>query len=189
MKLILTRHGETVDNVKGILQGHNPGELTEKGIEQAKKLALKLKEQKIDVIYSSDLKRAADTAKEILKLQPNTPIFFVKELREGNCGGFTGKKESEIDWGKKPNDAESMGNMQQRINSFLTSIYEKYKDKTVLFVGHNGINKSLVTVIDHLPANDLPKIIHMAQASISIFDIEDEKKYKTQLLNSIDHLE
>ena len=67
MKLILTRHGETVDNIKGILQGQNPGKLSENGIQQAKQLALRLKNENIDAIYSSDLARAADTAKEIYK--------------------------------------------------------------------------------------------------------------------------
>ena len=40
MRLILTRHGETEENATGIRQGHLPGKLSEKGIEQAKKLAL-----------------------------------------------------------------------------------------------------------------------------------------------------
>ena len=65
MRLILTRHGETEDNVKEILQGQAGGKLTAKGIEQAKKLALRLKKEKIDKIYVSDLKRAVDTAKEL----------------------------------------------------------------------------------------------------------------------------
>ena len=67
MKLIIARHGETEENKKGILQGHLPGKLTELGIEQSKKLALRLKNEKIDAIYSSDLARASNTAKEIIK--------------------------------------------------------------------------------------------------------------------------
>jgi len=43
MKLILTRHGETIENQKGIMQGHLPGHLSKQGVEQAKKLALRLK--------------------------------------------------------------------------------------------------------------------------------------------------
>ena len=48
MKLILTRHGETIENKKGILQGQKIGTLSKKGIKQAKKLALRLKGKKID---------------------------------------------------------------------------------------------------------------------------------------------
>lgn len=93
MKLIITRHGETEENKSGIFQGHLPGKLSPLGIEQAKKLALRLKDENIDFIYSSDLIRSSDTAKEIAKFYPNTPIKFVKELRE-TFGGTSGKKQS-----------------------------------------------------------------------------------------------
>ena len=62
MKLIIVRHGETIENQAKILQGHLPGTLSNKGIEQAKTIALNLKQEKIAAIYSSDLARAADTA-------------------------------------------------------------------------------------------------------------------------------
>ncbi len=91
MKLLITRHGETKENVKGIVQGHLHGNLTEKGIHQAEKLALRLKNEKIDHIYSSDLRRAADTAKLIAKYHPDTPLEFVKELREKTKVVFKGK--------------------------------------------------------------------------------------------------
>ena len=187
MKLILTRHGETVDNIKGILQGQNPGKLSENGIQQAKQLALRLKNENIDAIYSSDLARAADTAKEIYKFHPKIPLYFVKELREGDCGSFTGKKESEIDWKKRPDDAESLNNMQKRVRIILEAVFEKHKNQTILFVGHNGINKSLVTVINNLPAHDLSEIDHFDQTSISIFDIQKNQN-QTILFNAVDHL-
>jgi len=57
MRLILVRHGETEENVAKITQGHMPSKLTKQGIEQAKKLALRLKDEKIDKIFVSDLKR------------------------------------------------------------------------------------------------------------------------------------
>ena len=96
MILIITRHGETIENKQGIMQGHLPGTLSEHGIEQAKKLAERLKEEKIDFIYSSDLARAADTAKEIAKFHPNISINFTKELRERNLGELQGRKASEF---------------------------------------------------------------------------------------------
>jgi len=69
MKLILVRHGETIDNKKRLVQGHRQGELSDVGKEQAKKVAERLKDEKIDYIFSSDLRRAADTAKVIAKYQ------------------------------------------------------------------------------------------------------------------------
>ena len=59
--LLLVRHGETVDNVRQIMQGQTQGKLTPNGIEQARALAAELKDTPIDVFVSSDLKRAFDT--------------------------------------------------------------------------------------------------------------------------------
>ncbi len=66
MKLILVRHGETEENKNLILIGGEcQGTLSEKGKQQAKEMALKLKDVRIDVICSSDLARVVDTASEI----------------------------------------------------------------------------------------------------------------------------
>ena len=88
MKLIITRHGETEENKAGIIMGHLHGTLSENGKEQAKKVALRLKEEKIDAIYSSDLARSSDTAKEIAKYHPKTPLIFAKDLREKYLGKY-----------------------------------------------------------------------------------------------------
>ncbi len=82
MRLIITRHGETVENTKGIMQEHLPGKLTEKGISQAKEIGNKLRNQKIDLFFSSDLKRAKDTIKEIYKYHLKKPLIYTEELRE-----------------------------------------------------------------------------------------------------------
>ena len=65
-RLLLVRHGETVDNVNKIMQGQTHGRLTLNGIEQAHELGRKLRGEKIDVFLSSDLQRAVETL-EIIK--------------------------------------------------------------------------------------------------------------------------
>ena len=57
-KLYLVRHGETVDNVRQIMQGQTQGELTELGIEQARRLAGEMKNWDVDAFVASDLKRS-----------------------------------------------------------------------------------------------------------------------------------
>ncbi|GBE19836.1 glucosyl-3-phosphoglycerate phosphatase [archaeon BMS3Abin17] len=71
MKLILVRHGETEENKRREIMGQKQGTLSSLGIEQAKKVAQRLKDEKIDYIFSSDLARASDTAKEIHKFHQN----------------------------------------------------------------------------------------------------------------------
>jgi probable phosphoglycerate mutase len=189
MKLILTRHGETIENKQGISQGHLPGHLSKLGIEQAKKLALRLKKEKIDAIYSSDLARAADTAKEIAKYHKKTPINFVQKLREADLGSFTGKCSKNVDWDNRPDNIESAVSMQKRAKKLLDKVYNKYPDKTVLFVGHNGINKAMIGVILNKSADQLEEIGNQFNTSVNIFEIREDKKHVIHLMNCVKHLE
>ena len=66
-KILITRHGQTKENVDGTIQGKEHGNVNEKGFEQIKKLIKKLKDEKIDLIISSDIPRCKITTEEILK--------------------------------------------------------------------------------------------------------------------------
>ena len=198
MRLIVVRHGETKENVLGISQGHKYGELSETGIEQSKKLAQRLKNEKIDLIFSSDLKRAKDTTKEIIKYH-EVPVFYVKELRERCRGIFEGKPLEEFDEDReksglphslyKPEGGESLEEVKERIFSFLKNLIENYKNKTILIVGHGGVNKIIFSILLSKPIEDIFNTINQNNACINILEIENLGKIKTHLINSIDHLE
>ncbi len=85
MKLTIVRHGESIANSKGISQGNQDEwmdtPLTEKGKEQARAVAERLKNEDVDIIISSDLKRAKQTAEEINKFH-NVEIKFDSRLRD-----------------------------------------------------------------------------------------------------------
>ncbi|RLA63901.1 MAG: histidine phosphatase family protein [Epsilonproteobacteria bacterium] len=83
------RHGETDYNQKGICQGSLDIPLNENGLGQARELLNKLKDKKIEIIYSSDLKRARKTA-EILSENMKIPIVLDERLREFNLGEAEG---------------------------------------------------------------------------------------------------
>jgi broad specificity phosphatase PhoE len=196
MKLIITRHGETEENKAGIMQGHLPGKLSATGIKQAKKVALRLKDENIDFIYSSDLARASDTAKEIAKFHPSTPIKFVKELREINLGEFQGKKKSDLGWDAKgyratrirPKYGETMKELYNRAESFLHKIISKHQKDTVLFVGHNGINRALIAVITGKKHEDVMGIENQHNTSVNVFEIDEDKNHKILCFNCTKHL-
>ncbi|MBS3084095.1 histidine phosphatase family protein [Candidatus Pacearchaeota archaeon] len=84
-QIILVRHGESMANAKKMSQGKQDEwidtHLTEKGREEAEKVALRLKKEKIDIIYSSDLKRAKETAEAINKFH-NVKIKLDIRLRD-----------------------------------------------------------------------------------------------------------
>ncbi|MEE9525982.1 MAG: histidine phosphatase family protein [Candidatus Woesearchaeota archaeon] len=187
MNLILTRHGETIENIKKIYQGQKiQGTLSKLGIEQAKKLALRLKDEKIDYIYSSDLARALDTAKEIAKFHQDIPLILVKELRERASKTLAGKHTSEIDFKNLPTDTETRADMRKRVKKLLDQVYEKCPDKTILFVGHAGINKSLIRVILNKP--DDYNLDHQFNTAVNIFEIKEDKNHKIICLNCTKHL-
>ncbi len=146
MKLILIRHGETEENNKGISQGQMNTQLNQKGIEQSKELAQKLKSTIFQAAYSSDLDRAIDTCKIILKHHPNIKLNTYKELRDQSKGIFEGTlnsdrknffKENNIryeDW--KPEGGENLWEVWDRTIPFLKQLEKKHKNETVLMVSH-----------------------------------------------------
>lgn len=194
MRLILTRHGETEENKAGIIQGHLPGRLSKLGILQAKKVAKRLKDEEFDVIYSSDLARAVDTAKEVHKFHSHVPINFVKELRETFFGDWQGKSKKELGlnkhtMGKFPDNGESFEEMFVRARNFLDNVFAKHKGKTVLFSGHNGINKAFVAVITGKSASDIKDIESQHNTAVCIFEIHEDKEHKMLLFNCVRHLD
>lgn len=89
MKLILVRHGETVWNLEQRVQGLSDIELSERGTEQAKILGRCLKDEAIERIVSSPLKRAYQTARAIGRFH-DVDIEIDEDLRELDQGVFDG---------------------------------------------------------------------------------------------------
>lgn len=197
MRLIITRHGETEENKIRKIQGHLPGKLSTLGIIQAKKVADRLKSEKINFIFSSDLARAADTAKEIAPHHPEAKLEFTKELRERNLGDLTGKMQSEVNLSEGESTAafaeikngESLEELYKRAEKFLHKTLSAHHKDTILFVGHNGINRALIAVITGKQYSDIPKMENLHNTSVNIFEIDENKNHKIHLLNDIAHLQ
>ena len=89
------RHGETDWNVERRFQGHTDTDLNENGLKQAKELSKVISNLEIELVLSSDLKRAADTAR-IAFNKLNIPIYTYAELRETQLGDCEGQLVSDI---------------------------------------------------------------------------------------------
>ncbi|HPJ38864.1 MAG TPA: histidine phosphatase family protein [Spirochaetota bacterium] len=195
MRLIITRHGETEENNAGIIQGHFPGHLSEAGIEQAGKVALRLKDEKIDFIYSSDLARAADTAAEIAKYHPGVPVILVHDLREIFLGAWQGKTREELGFEKNagvsgffPEDGESSEALFQRADRFLHEVLLRHPGDTVLLAGHNVINKAIIAVITGKGPDEIHSIENQHNTAVSIFDIDEDRNYTIRVYNCVKHV-
>lgn len=89
-RLFLVRHGETVHNVAGITQGWSDSALSDRGEQQVRALAARLRALGVTAIYSSPLGRAISTAEAIAN-ETGLPINTHDDLREMNYGGWEGK--------------------------------------------------------------------------------------------------
>jgi len=196
MKLLLIRHGEATGNKRGILLGTINDSLSQDGFSQAEKIALRLKEFNIDAIYSSDLRRAEETAKIINKYH-NLKINLDKDLRERNFAVFQGmsiedflkaveKSNTEFHI-YKPLGGESCMEVQQRVISFLKRIAEKHYDKTILVVSHGAAIMELLFYITKLPRFEFEQL-KQEKTALSIIEINRDNTYHIEFIGNIDHL-
>ena len=156
MKLFVTRHGETTWNVEWKVSGVTDVELTDRGVSQARALAVALKNEKIDLIIVSPLKRAIHTA-ELINEEVNAPVEIDGRLTEQNYGIYEGAhRKSRGFLGNKRQFAfrypggESMMQVGFRVYSLLTELKEKHPDKTVLLVTHGGVCRVIKTFFEDM---------------------------------------
>lgn len=148
-RIIIVRHGETYLNLEDVFQGWIDSELTEKGKLQAIRVADRLKEEKIDFIYSSPFKRALKTA-EIIKGEREITLITDDGFKEIKCGMWEGSKfiyikdkypEEYNTWDKTPHlhkmpQGETFSEVYQRAVKALREIIRKHEGKTILITSH-----------------------------------------------------
>lgn len=93
--LLLIRHPETSLNVGNCLRGHIDIGLTAQGLVQITDILEQLKDNNAIAVYSSNLSRSADVAKQIAELY-NLPLFLTKDLRPIDLGELTGRAIKEV---------------------------------------------------------------------------------------------
>lgn len=161
-QLYFIRHGESTFNANHAWNGSSDMPLTTKGREQAKQAGQEAKEQGLvfDVIISSPLSRALDTAKLMASEldYPHDKIILNDRFIERDFGSLEGRRdlvagtkyfidESAID----PYDGvERLIDLQKRMDDFLAYLHTLPHD-TVLVVGHGGAGRALRRAIRREP--------------------------------------
>lgn len=151
MKLLVSRHGETIWNVEEKVCGLTDVSLTEKGISQAEKLGEKVKDKGIEFIICSPLKRAYTTAK-IVADKIGVPVVTDKRLIEQNYGIYEGLDchderflNNKRNFAYKYPGGESMMNVAHRTYGLIEELKENYPDKCILLICHNGVVRVINT--------------------------------------------
>lgn len=151
VKITYFVHGTTTDNEKDIATGWLPGELSETGISQAKKLGILVSDKNFDVLFCSDLKRAIDSAE--LGFGNKYKIIKDARLRECNYGDYNGQptefKDSRMNEyvdASFPN-GESYRDVEKRMGDFLKTLVGDYRGKHVAIVAHQGSQLALEVLL------------------------------------------
>ena len=201
-RIILTRHGQTVWNIEGRVQGSLDSPLTEKGIQQARSLACRLKNQGIDHIYSSDSLRAIGTAEEIRSELSLGKLSTNPALREFAFGEWEGRIWQELRitypeifkiWDVEPHlvtppGGENMDIVLARAWEFLQQIIKGHSGETVCLVTHGITLKLLVTKALGFEVHEWIQTPWQHNTALNIFEVEDQRWLPT-LIGDCQHLD
>jgi len=198
-RILLARHGETKGNSAERLWGDTDIELGAEGIRQAGQLRDRLASERIDCIYTSDMKRAIKTAR-IIASRHQLDTIICPELHEinfGKCEGLTFKEIWQLYpelMEKWPNrdlafsypGGESLSELNNRAIKFLSRLKKHSPEETVLVVAHNGV---LHFLICHLLQIDAMcwRQLRTDLASLSIIETNPNGSILS-LLNDVSHL-
>lgn len=199
MRLILVRHGKTDWNETGRCQGISDVPLNLGGIEQAEKLALSLKDESIDRVYSSDLARAKTTAEKIAAYH-SIDVNVRNDLREMDQGILEGldfsyirEKYSDVleHWRNDPETlqlpgGEALSGVQQRALDAVADIKSRFGSQNIVIVSHNLV---IGTLLCRFAGSSLKEFrdYMVDEASKSVVEIYDDR-FIIISFNDIGHL-
>lgn len=179
----IVRHGETMFNVKGRIQGWCDSPLTKLGVSQAKELGKKLKNDSFDVCFCSTSERAMDTAQYILENR-DVKIICSKQLKEQCFGDFEAEKSSNIfkDGIKYPEGyrfcgGENHSDVIERVFNALKKIASEYPNANVLVVCHGSAIKHIVNYLCPGFVNEQPTTAALVP-NCSITRIDYDNSFK-----------
>ncbi|GGJ88924.1 putative phosphatase PhoE [Lentibacillus kapialis] len=182
------RHGVTQWNKEGRAQGNSDIPLDTEGLKQARLLAEQLEIGDWDIVYSSDLLRAKQTA-EILNDKLGTQLQLDSRLRERGCGLVEGMTEEERvqQWGPKWRELDMQFETQDSIiargMAFIDEISDKHKHQNVLIVSHGTFIKMLLNRL--LPDSNMDESLkNTSLTSMS----RDDSGWACDMYNWTEHL-
>jgi probable phosphoglycerate mutase len=195
----LVRHGETVFNREGRLQGHIDPPLSELGREQARRIGARLADAGIDHAYASPLQRALESAQ--IALGSTAPIDTRPGLREMNLGAWEGKQAPELRerfaeevrlWFEKPSaarieGAETIRAFRARVVRTMAAIRAAHADGTVAVFAHGGVVCAYLAGVLGLRLDDIWSF-RVRNASITRLFFQGGRP-RIDLLGDVHHLE
>lgn len=161
-RLVMWRHGETDYNATGRMQGHLDSQLTEVGRNQARFAVPALARFSPDIVVTSDLRRAMDTATTFTEIT-GVPLRVDKRLRETNLGLWQGMTSAEVDdqwpgarqiWQTDPTWTPPGGESRLEVAARAAEVVvdlDESTEETAVLCAHGGMIAALVGHLLELP--------------------------------------
>ena len=189
MKIWVARHGQTAPNMAKQFIGRGNPRLLPKGKRTAKKVAVFLKRKTCcpEIIYSSPLARARQTAQIIAKELGFKKIFFEKRLTELNFGHWERKTRQEVEkrfpgrvgkwladpYKETPAKGESYFELEKRLLPFIKKA-RKQKQKEIIIVAHANVIRVLPALLIGMGRKRSLKT-NKAYGTVHLFDTQKKK--------------
>ncbi len=174
-KILLIRHGQSLDNLNHIFTGWRDTDLSPDGIEEAKGIGEKLKDVAITKAYCSDLIRSKHTTEYALgNYHPNVSIIVDPRLRERDYGEIAGKNKDELAreypkefplWHRSfdvpPPGGESIKDVEKRVLPALHDIMSEAKpDDIILISCHGNSMRPIRRYFEHMSDEEMASFDH-----------------------------
>lgn len=195
LTIYLLRHGETEWNADGNRYcGRTDLPLTDKGIEQANAVYLKMRDIGVDAVYSSPLQRAFHTARIV---SGKEEVMTDERLIETDFGQWEGKSKADFiaenpqlwqAWRNDPTEVqaggtgETAGSVVRRVDDFFRSLLKTNNHKTLMVVAHNGVNRLYLSYKLGMPLRNYQKFF-LDNASVSKFTLDEQGELTLHSLN------
>lgn len=188
-RIALIRHGSTAWNKEGKMQGSTDIPLDAEGLEQARKLGVRLSDEHWDIVYTSQLSRARQTGEIIAAGLGIGDIRQDKRLMEVHGGLTEGTTEADrivkwgADWRQLELGRETEQSVLGRGLGFLDELLHEHAGKHILIVSHGGFIRQLLRKL----APELAQDVMLKNTSVTRFTVQDDQ-WECELYNCTVHL-
>jgi probable phosphoglycerate mutase len=196
----LVRHGETAYNKEKRIQGSSSDiPLSKRGQLQAERLGLRLKDERIDAVYSSPLRRALDTAQAVA-VHHQIQVTPLQGLKEINAGELEGLRITELKMGFDEficsasgtqeilpiPGGESICDVQKRAWNVMQKIAGLHNEGTIVVVAHYFVILTIICQVLNMP---LSNIVHLrlSTGTLTAFTMDEKSGPRLELFNDSCH--
>ncbi|KAG6545842.1 hypothetical protein Mapa_012803 [Marchantia paleacea] len=200
-ELVVVRHGQTTWNATDRLQGQAESDLSDTGVKQAQAVADRLARgaKHITAVYSSDLRRASETAQMVADKIGCSKVIEMESLRERHLGNLQGLTRAEAQTAEPealrasfssdmdepiPGGGESLNQLYARTKAVFEEIALKHLGQRVVVVSHGAVLRAL-----HVHAKGVQPSSRVRNTSINVFRITSSRDWSLRLWGDVNHLQ